>query len=200
MQPTEILKAEHRVIETVIECLERMTALAQQAGKLDKVPAVQAIEFIRQFADGCHHAKEEHRLFPAMENKGMPRQGGPIGVMLTEHEQGRAFVRGMVEHLEKAATGDSAAVTQFAHHAMGYVGLLRQHIQKEDQILFPMADRMMSVVDESDLLAQFAEAEAEVDEGTHERLLAVAETLADRYGVSKSHIQSMRGGHCGHSH
>jgi hemerythrin-like domain-containing protein len=200
MQATQILMAEHRVIETVIECLERMTAKAQESDKLDKLSAEQAIEFIKTFADKCHHAKEEDRLFPAMESKGMPRHGGPIGVMLIEHENGRMFVRGMVEHLEKAATGDSVALTHFSQNAMGYAGLLRQHIQKEDQILFPMADRMMSADDESILLAQFEQAEMEVGEGTYERLLEVAETLADRYGVNKEHIQRMRGGHCGHGH
>ena len=199
MQPTQILKAEHRVIETVIDCLERMTAQAQQSGKLDKVSAEQAIDFIRQFADGCHHAKEEDRLFPAMEAKGMPRQGGPIGVMLTEHEHGRAFVRGMVEHLEKASTGDSAALTHFAQNALGYAGLLRQHIQKEDQILFPMADRMMSADDESVLLTQFEQAEAEVGEGTHERLLKIAESLAKQYGVSTEHLDHLKH-HGGHHH
>jgi hemerythrin-like domain-containing protein len=199
MQPTQILKAEHRVIETVIDCLERMTAQAQQSGKLDKASAEQAIDFIRHFADGCHHAKEEDRLFPAMEAKGMPRQGGPIGVMLIEHEHGREFVRGMVERLEKAATGDSAGLTHFAQNAMGYAGLLRQHIQKEDQILFPMADRMMSGDDENILLAQFEQAEVEVGEGTHERLLEIADTLARRYGVSTEHIEHMKH-HGGHHH
>ncbi|MBI5268026.1 MAG: hemerythrin domain-containing protein [candidate division Zixibacteria bacterium] len=192
MEPTRILSAEHRVIETVIACLERIVEETRKNGKLDKIAAEQAIDFIRNFADGCHHAKEEDRLFPAMEAKGMPRQGGPIGVMLIEHEYGRAFVRGMVEHLEKSTTGDSQAITEFSRHALGYAELLKQHIHKEDHILFPMADRFMSPDDEQVLMAQFNEAEAHIGEGTHERLLGIAESLAKRYGVSTEHIDHMK--------
>lgn len=198
MEPTRILSAEHRVIETVIACLERIVEEMQRNCRLDKTSAEAAVDFIRNFADGCHHAKEEDRLFPAMEAKGLPRQGGPIGVMLMEHEQGRAFVRGMVEHLDKAANGDSVALTHFAHNTIGYAGLLRQHIQKEDQILFPLADRILSSEDETLLLNQFDEAEVEAGDGTHERLLKIAETLADRYGVGKEHIVRLQGHDCGH--
>lgn len=192
MEPTRILTAEHRVIETVIACLERMVEETQKNRRLDKFAAEQAIDFIRNFADGCHHAKEEDRLFPAMEAKGVPRQGGPIGVMLIEHEYGRAFVKGMVEHVEKAAAGNSQAISEFARHALGYAELLKQHIHKEDNILFPMADRIMSSDDESTLMTQFAEAEARIGENTHARLLAIAESLADRYGVARDHIEHLR--------
>jgi len=195
MEPTRILIAEHRVIETVIVCIERMVDETQNSGKLDASLAEQAIEFVRKFADGCHHAKEELRLFPAMEHKGMPRQGGPIAVMLMEHEHGRAFVKGMVENLKSASAGDPQAISDFSHNAIGYANLLKQHIHKEDHILFPMADRMMSAEDESALMKQFEEAETETGEGVHERLLSIAESLANRYGVSTEHIHHMRHHH-----
>ena len=85
MKPTEILSAEHRVIEQVLNCLEKMAAQAEKTGTLDKVSATDAVNFFRTFADQCHHGKEEAHLFPAMEAKGFPRQGGPTGVMLHEH-------------------------------------------------------------------------------------------------------------------
>jgi hemerythrin-like domain-containing protein len=169
-----------------------MVEETRKNGKLDKIAAEQAIDFIRNFADGCHHAKEEDRLFPAMEAKGVPRQGGPIGVMLIEHKYGRAFVKGMVEHLEKASAGDSHAISEFARHGLGYAELLKQHIHKEDHILFPMADRIMSSDDERQLMTQFDDAEAKAGEGTHERLLEIAENLARRYGVSTEHIEHLK--------
>lgn len=192
MRPTEILSNEHRVIELVIDCLEEMTNRAMKEGRLEKEPAEQAIAFIKGFADGCHHGKEEARLFPAMEAKGMPRDGGPIGVMLHEHKVGRTHVQGMTLHLEKAAAGDGAALNAFASHAHGYADLLRQHIQKEDQILFPMAERMMTDEDRATLLGQFDHVEQhEMGAGTHERFLAIAESLAARYGISKNSVDKV---------
>jgi hemerythrin-like domain-containing protein len=203
MKPTEILSSEHRVIELVIDCLEEMTNRAMTAGRLEKEPAEQAVAFIKGFADGCHHGKEEARLFPAMEAKGMPREGGPIGVMLHEHKVGRTHVQGMTLHLEKAAAGDGAALSAFASHARGYAELLRQHIMKEDQILFPMAERMMTDEDRTALLREFDHVEEhEMGAGTHERFLKIAESLAERYGISKErllpHLSGEAGGCCHH--
>src|SRR5271166_4514533 len=97
MKPTEILSGEHRIIEQVLDCLETMAQKSTTHGHLDEISARQAIDFFRNFADRCHHGKEETHLFPAMEAKGFPHQGGPTGVMLSEHEQGRAHIRGMAE-------------------------------------------------------------------------------------------------------
>ena len=144
MKPTEILSGEHRVIEQVLNCLEAIVRQARSAGRLDRQSAKDAVAFFRNFADRCHHGKEEAHLFPALEAKGFPRDGGPTGVMLYEHEQGRAHVRGMDENIEAAAAGDPAALERFVEHAEGYVALLREHIYKEDHILFQLADRTLS--------------------------------------------------------
>lgn len=204
MKPTEVLSSEHRVIELVIDCLEAMTDRAMKTGRLEAEPAEQAIAFIKGFADGCHHGKEEKRLFPAMEAKGMPRDGGPIGVMLHEHVVGRTHVQGMALHREKASAGDGAALSAFASHAHGYANLLRQHIQKEDRILFPMAERLMSDDDRAALLGEFDHVEEhDMGAGTHERFLRIAESLADRYGINKERLQphlSGEAGGCCHHH
>jgi hemerythrin-like domain-containing protein len=84
MRATEILTHEHRVIEQVLGCLEAMGAEARAAGRLDGAAAQDAVAFFRNFADRCHHGKEEVHLFPALEAKGFPRDGGPTGVMLDE--------------------------------------------------------------------------------------------------------------------
>ena len=107
MKPTEILSGEHRIIEQVLDCLEKIAQNCATEGRLDRTSAEQALDFFRNFADRCHHGKEETHLFPAMEAKGFPRQGGPTGVMLSEHEQGRAYIRGMAEVIDRAAAGSS---------------------------------------------------------------------------------------------
>jgi hemerythrin-like domain-containing protein len=127
MQSTETLKYEHRVIEVVLEGLESLANDVESGKPLDREKAEKALEIIRNFADRCHHAKEEKHLFALMEERGVPRQGGPSAVMLQEHERGRAAVRAMVEAVPGAANGDAAAAATFVQNARTYVELLRQH-------------------------------------------------------------------------
>jgi hemerythrin-like domain-containing protein len=178
MQATDILMSEHRVIERVIASLEA------QAAKLAAGQAVRpgffldAASFIKGFADGCHHRKEEGVLFEAMVAAGLPKQVGPVGVMLSEHEQGRAFTRGMRTEAERLAAGDASAAATVISNARGYAALLRQHIQKEDGILFPMADQVIPVNQHADVVAGFEHVEhEETGEGVHEKYLALAEAL-----------------------
>ncbi len=193
MKPTEILMAEHRVIEQVLSCLEAMATRAEQTGKLENQPAREALEFFRMFADRCHHGKEETQLFPALEAKGFSRHGGPTGVMMHEHEAGRNCVRGM------AAALDANAAADFVRHARLFVEMLRQHIQKEDHCLFTMADQAFTEDDQAKLLAAFERVEHEdLGAGTHEKFLKIADDLAARYGVAPAAAPA--GGHhcCGH--
>lgn len=200
MNPTDILKSEHRVIEQVLDCLEKIAAEARVRDRLEAESARDAIDFLRNFADRCHHAKEETHLFPAMEAKGFPRNGGPTGVMLYEHEQGREHVRGMDAAVNQASVGDSAAVDAFCRHAEGYIELLREHIAKEDHCLYGIANQAFSPADQARLLEQFERVETEhIGDGTHQRFLDLANRLADRYGIAKARpAADCHGCGCGH--
>ncbi len=167
---TEALKADHRVIEKVLAVLEKLTADPQALDAWNK-----AIDFIRNFADRCHHLKEEKIFFPALEKKGIPRDGGPIGMMLTEHEEGRGYVRAMAEALK----GEVPPKTALVENARAYLSLLRDHIRKEDEILFNMADEVLSSEEQKNLLREFEEHEAkEVGAGIHAKYLRIAQELA----------------------
>jgi hemerythrin-like domain-containing protein len=201
MRPTEILMHEHRVIEQVLDCLERMADRCESEGRLDGDSAREALDFFRNFADRCHHGKEEQRLFPAMEQRGFPADNGPVAVMRLEHEQGRQWIRGMDEAIAGAAVGEEQAVRQWLHHAHGYRNMLREHIQKEDHCLFPMADGALTSEDQRALAEAFDHVEHdEIGTGVHERYVALADTLAERLGVSKNRIpEAARHGCCSHT-
>lgn len=185
MKPTTVLSNEHRVIEVMLNCLEKMANEAVEKGKLEREPAEQAVDFIRNFADKCHHGKEEDHLFTTLERKGMPADGGPVGVMLNEHEQGRALVKAMADNIPAASEGDTQALGTFTSAAREYILLLRNHIQKEDKILFPMADRFLSDDDQTKLEETFKRVESEhMGVGTHERYIDIAKSLAKRYSVA----------------
>jgi hemerythrin-like domain-containing protein len=180
MSATEILKHEHQVILLALRGAEaqanRLATEIQQATDLIE----QMTDFFRNFADRCHHAKEEKLLFPRLEQRGIPREGGPVGVMLAEHEQGRAHVRAVAEALPEARTADPGAVATVHENLCGYVDLLRQHIDKEDHCLFAMADQVLSDQDQAELVEAFERVEAEeIGEGVHERYHALAHQWAE---------------------
>lgn len=176
MRPTEVLKEEHRAIERALKALE---VAAERLDLGQEVPGElleKILEFVRGFADRCHHHKEEGVLFPYLERKGLPRDLGPIGVMLAEHEMGRGHVKAMAEAVEEARPRD------FVAHARAYAALLRDHIAKEDNVLFPMADQMIGSVEAEELMGEFEEAEEEL-KVSHERYLAILEELESSLGI-----------------
>jgi hemerythrin-like domain-containing protein len=202
MKPTEILMAEHRVIEQVLNCLEKIVGQAEAAKRLEKASAQEALDFCRSFADGCHHAKEEAHLFPLMEANGFSGGCSPVAVMQREHELGRLYVQGMAANMEAAATGEPEALKWFVQHGKSYVKLLREHIQKEDICLFPAANHRLTDSDQQQLLAAFEKVDSEESgKATQEKYHALADQLADRFGVSRCQAADPKhdsGCGCGH--
>ena len=123
--------------------------------------------------------KEEGVLFKAMVANGLPQNSGPIAVMLSEHEQGRAYTREMKAAAERLSYGDDPQARRAViKNASGYCQLLRQHIMKEDNILFPMADQVIPEAQYDQVWEDFERIEhEETGEGVHEKYLALAEKL-----------------------
>jgi hemerythrin-like domain-containing protein len=174
-----MLSGEHRVIERVLGAVEKLAK--GPVGALE--PWKKALEFIRGFADQCHHFKEEKVLFPAMEAHGIPSEGGPVGMMLMEHEEGRSYVRAMFAAISLIEAKNEAAKDTLLSSAQAYCRLLREHIQKEDDVLFRMADELIAADEQKKLLADFARHEAEeMGAGVHEKYLRIAKELEDATG------------------
>lgn len=184
MEATEILSSEHRVIESVIGALD---AAAQKldAGKPVRPSFfVDAARFIADFADGYHHGKEEGVLFEAMARNGMPMDGGPIAVMLYEHERAREITSGLRKAAAEFANGDRSVAQTVAEYARAYGELLTQHIYKEDNILFPMADQVIVPQDQDDVLSEFERVEGErAQTGSKTSYLELARALCVEMGV-----------------
>lgn len=178
MKATEILMNEHRVIERVLDALEIAAKRVESGQPVPPEYFLDACDFIAGFADGCHHRKEEGVLFVELAASGMPANQGPIGVMLHEHEQGRAFTRAIREAARKLAEGDAGATRALIANAKGYVALLRDHIAKEDEVLFPMADQLIPAERHEQLLAGFARVEhLDTGPGAHQKFLDLADRL-----------------------
>ncbi len=185
MEATDVLAEEHRIIQHVLNALEKQARAVEDGSSVRPGFFADAADFVRNFADGCHHRKEENALFPAMVAAGVPQEGGPVGVMLAEHEQGRAFNRGMERAAREMETGwADRSRGDLVHNALGYVGLLRQHIDKENGVLFPMAERAIPAAEQDRLAAEFERIEREeTGAGVHEKYHARAEALAAEAGL-----------------
>jgi len=175
---------EHRVIERMLKVL---TVVAEQAKavEIDGETFEKAIDFIRNFADNFHHAKEEGELFPLIESKGIPKDSGPIGMMLQEHDVGRNYVKDMDDSLQKYKAGDKSQATTISRNALGYVTLLAEHIMKEDNILYPMGNRVISDQERIFLVRRFKEIEAKAaGEGVPEKYHNLVNELERKFNIS----------------
>jgi hemerythrin-like domain-containing protein len=177
-KPIQMLVDDHQVILSVLDAIDNVI---QQDASQTEFPGQfyeQALDFLSTFADKCHHAKEENLLFPLLEARGIPRDRGPIGCMLSEHEEGREHIAAARKALAAAVRGDAQAAETVREEMSAYADLLQQHIQKENEVLFVMGDQRMTPQDKEDLWKKFHCAEHEaVPPGTHEKYLALAQQL-----------------------
>ena len=176
---------EHRVIEKGLRALDGLCNRLESGGAAPPTALEEMADFISNFADEFHHAKEEAHLFPVLEQNGVPKEGGPLGVMLNEHETGRQMSAAMRRASEEYSSGDPKAGESFAKTGRLFSELLRSHIQKEDNILFMIAD---SVLDESafgQVRKGFETARAQFDKGFRERYEELASRLEREWGVGE---------------
>jgi hemerythrin-like domain-containing protein len=178
VKATEILMDEHRVIERVLDALEIAANRLESGLPVHPEYFLDAADFLAGFADGCHHRKEEGVLFVELAASGMPADQGPIGVMLEEHVQGRTFTRAIREAARKMKAGEGEAQRALIANAKGYVALLRDHIGKEDEVLFPMADQLIPPDRHDRVLAGFTRVEyLDAGPGAHQKFLDLADRL-----------------------
>jgi hemerythrin-like domain-containing protein len=180
---TGALKSEHRVIMIVLDVLECIVHQTQTTRELDFHGWERCLTFFKLFADACHHGKEEDVLFPELEAAGIPRQGGPIGVMLYEHDRGRGLVREMSAALDALRAGGDVNWRQALIFAgTTYIDLLRRHIGKEDHCLFAMADQVLNRSTCARVCDSYRQVcERKLDGLSHEQLQALASQLQSEY-------------------
>jgi hemerythrin-like domain-containing protein len=183
MGPIDELKMEHQAVKMTLRVLETLCRKMEQPGEgVDVHHIDQLLEFFLVFVDKCHHGKEEELLFPALEAVGVGREGGPIGVMLEEHERGREYVRKMNARLSEYRAGEISGGPGFIGEARGYIGLLDQHTYKEDNVLFPLAEKLLPEGKQAELSSGFERIEVEkIGVGRHEEFHKMLDHLERVY-------------------
>jgi hemerythrin-like domain-containing protein len=173
--PTEALEREHRFIEKVVKACYVTVEEIGGGAPADPELLRKIVEFMRVYADQCHHGKEESLLFPALGAKGVPVTGCPISALSAEHIQGRRLVQGLADALELARVGDPKAGAAILENLKGITGLYPNHIWKEDYLLFPMTLKVMNADDLRGLGAKFEK----VDQSIGTEALRGYETFAE---------------------
>ncbi len=196
-RPITILMNEHRLIENVLGSLETCAIEIEGGLAFERAFARDYAGFLRGFADAWHHGKEEDILFRRMVERGFSEESGPVAVMLHEHREGRALVGAI--HGVGEGTGDvsPAEKAAFLGGARGFIPLLRQHIQKEDNILYPMSERVLTPVEFETMLADFAAFEAKAGaDGTRDKLEALAGRLVATFRPDEARMAAGSAGGC----
>lgn len=172
------LKHEHDAILFALKVLEEFCVRIEKGADIPAGDISSMTGFLKLFADRCHHGKEELFYFPAMEEAGVQKQNGPIGMLLEEHEKGRLFLKSM----DSSVSGRSVNNEIFVKSAKGYIELMRSHIEKENNVVFAVGDEKISPAKHSKLLEEFERFEEEViGAGKHEELHAMLDDFKKRY-------------------
>jgi hemerythrin-like domain-containing protein len=178
MKPTQVMEAEHRLIETVVNALGGVADAIEKGQHADAAMLATAVEFLRVYADKLHHGKEETLFFPMLVKRGVPPQGCPIGGLNHEHEKGRALVRALAEQAPAYAQGKPGAKEGVLEALRGILDLYQNHIWKEDAMVFPMADKVLTEADQTELTEKFGEVDRAVGLDVVARLETFSKSLA----------------------
>jgi len=182
MKATDELRKEHQGIEIMLRVLQAVTDKFDRGEEVYTEHLDGILEFLSIFVDKCHHGKEEEFLFPALEVAGVPREHGPIGVMLSEHEQGRKLVARLKGAVKGYKSGDSANTASARRIINEYVALLTQHIAKENTVLFPMADAKLDSNKDAELFEAFEQLELDrIGVGKHDEFHALLHRLQETF-------------------
>jgi hemerythrin-like domain-containing protein len=173
------LMHEHGAIFEALQVLKGIATRLEKGGPVEEGDISDILGFLKLFADRCHHAKEEEVLFPALAKAGLSEDDGPLRVYLSEHVRGRELLRAM-----ESASFPKLDPARFSAAVHGYIELLEKHIRKENTMLFPMTQKLLSAHQLEEIARTFDDFENSViGEGRHEELHALLATLRDRYAV-----------------
>ncbi len=175
---SEELKNEHEGILHGLAILEKMADSTESGSPVPVAEISEIVNFLILFADKCHHGKEEGILFPILERYGVANERGPIGQMLSEHVEGRKYIQGLSLSISNGTLDTSAFVTNARH----YIELLRAHIQKENNVLFPMGDKIIPESEQQRVLEAFENHEqTAMGPGIHDKLHGMLDTFQKKY-------------------
>ena len=174
---TASLRRDHDLIEKVIKAMESTIQLLNDGKQIPESILLPVIDFSKNFTDVCHHSKEENSLFPALEQAGMPRNMGPIAMMLMDHERSREIGKEMESSAKDYILSGNS--TKLISDMQQYVEHITEHLWKENNRLFMMAEARLQYVSKKvdNELNEIEESKLKEIGKTREHYEQLAETL-----------------------
>ena len=179
---TQVLEHEQRIVRKVVTVMAQILEQLKARRSVDADLLRDVVQFMRIFSDQCHHAKLESYLFPLLESKGMPKAGNPVTDLKREHEHGRLLTGELSLACSNYIANQGTGRSGLMHALEGVVTLYETHMWKEEYLLLPMADKMLSAEDLELLVRQFQAAESDIGVDAHRAYEALAEDLQQRVG------------------
>ena len=176
LSPIESLEEEHRLISKVVKLLPKVRQNIE-SGVVDEHILTDIVEFFSKFTDGFHHAKEEDKLFSALQRRGVSSKGCPVGALTLEHQQGRSLTNSLNEAITRYREGDAAASKTISELLRTAEELYAGHIWKEDYLLFPMSAKVLSSQDLGALAKDFGTIQAKFGSSFLERYASIVKRL-----------------------
>ena len=177
--PTERLEWEHHCIQKVVGAMAPLAETLEKGGSVDAETLHGIVQFMRTFADKCHHGKEEKHLFTSLEKKGVPVSGCPLGILLLEHQKGRTLVTKLSELTESYAEGNTSARPEIAKCLHELMHLYPGHIWKEEYLLFPMSNKIVPPEEQKVMSNDFEEVDKTFGPDLHDQFLQTALKLEE---------------------
>jgi len=170
---TASLRRDHELIEKVIKAMESTIQLLNDGKQIPESILMPVIDFSKNFTDVCHHSKEEKSLFPALEQAGLPTNMGPIAMMLMDHQRSREIGTEMETSAKEYLTSGNSA--KLVSDMQQYVEHITEHLWKENNKLFMMAEARLQYVSEK------------VDK----ELTEIEKSKLDELGKSREHYEQL---------
>jgi hemerythrin-like domain-containing protein len=175
------LKHDHRIIERVLRALEGMCVRIEAGESIPAQPVSELYEFLSIFSDGYHHGKEEKYLFPALLREGVAFRGGATDALVREHDRERKLMTDLQGSVRSYVEDNPGSRESFVKIASQYVDLMVEHFQKEDQVLFRIANDSLDENAKADLSQKFAQAEAELGPGARSKYEKLASGIEEKW-------------------
>jgi hemerythrin-like domain-containing protein len=175
MKATQILRQDHRHILRAVTVLEQMAAEVKRGGVIEDHDLKDILRFLQEYADRHHQEKEEECFFPALLRDPGQKHYPKLRAMIFEHSRERSLAEGLEEAIAAKQCGE------FTYCADRLVEILRAHIAEEDQVLLPLADKILSELEDRQVAADMANYEGAWQKRTLPGLLKVLDELESKY-------------------
>ncbi|HWR13888.1 MAG TPA: hemerythrin domain-containing protein [Terriglobales bacterium] len=185
-----VLEHEHREIQKVVTLMSNLAREMERGGTCEAALLDEIVQFMRIFGEQCHHGKEEKALFTLLESKGVPANGCPIAALVGEHRHGHELLNQLEAASVACKAGDVSVRPALINSLKSLVNLYQQHIWKEEYLLFPMANKVLSASDYDTLSQQFEAVESQIGTDVHHAMEAMIDSIREPQPLSKAEDNS----------